>query len=100
MGCYTSSGTTAIASCSGRKKRSIVDGILGKDDETIAATSQLEPLEPSIAEPEAKSQREGTFLLYWLTTTTTSPSPTFAAAQTIALSCTAADNPFSLCGSG
>merc|ERR550525_1615265 len=76
--CYTSSGTTAIASCSGRKKRSIVDGIVGKDDETIAATSQLEPLEPSIAEPDAKSQREGKFLLYWLTTTTTSTSTTFA----------------------
>ena len=55
--CYTSSGTTAIADCSGRKKRSIIDSFLGEDNEKIAATSQLEPLEPSIGEPEAKSQR-------------------------------------------
>merc|ERR1712107_876535 len=73
--CYLTSGT--IAACGGKRRRRsvIADGAL-EDDEKIITASRLEP---SINEPEAKSQREGKFLLYWLTTTTTSTSTTFSA---------------------
>merc|ERR1712176_1610820 len=90
--CFTTTATPTA--CTGRKKRSIsiVDELANKDDAKIVDPS---PLESSIAEhePEAKSQRQGKFLMYWLTTTTTS----FTSTAIVTLVCTASPNPLTIC---
>merc|ERR1719411_1577874 len=94
--CFTTTATPTA--CTGRKKRSIsiVDELANKEDAKIVDPS---PLESSIAEPEpeAKSQRQGKFLLYWLTTTTASTTTSFTSTAIVTLVCTASPNPLTIC---
>merc|ERR1712117_29058 len=86
--CYTTSGTITAA-CK-RKKRSILDGF---DDniENIQPSDALDSSMDVVEEPQ-ESNRQGKFLLYWLTTTSTSTTTSFTATKTFtAAGCTPTD---------
>merc|ERR1719288_138021 len=82
--CYVSS--SSIATCTGRRRRAInVGGGLSLQD-----GSSVE-LEPSLRKQEAyppgiDGSREGRFLLYWITTTSTSFTTTYSISSAL---CTA-----------
>merc|ERR1712172_478311 len=81
--CY-SSFTGVTASC-GRKKRAILDEDLGFSDQTnIEADSVHEDIVSGMDEATS-SDRQGKFLLYWLTTTSTLTS--FTGTTTLIVSC-------------
>merc|ERR1739838_725313 len=91
--CYVSS--TSLTTCSGRKKRAInMDGKLSPKD---AAPVELEPSqrEQDASAPAIDGSREGRFLLYWITTTSTSTSFTTTYSVSSAF-CTPAGG--SICG--
>merc|ERR1719382_1560907 len=76
--CYVSS--TALASCSGRKRRAIsFDG--AQLDQSDVEPSQL--TEGVRSSKELGSDRKGKFLLYWITTTSISTSTSFTTSFTI-----------------
>merc|ERR1712019_152850 len=76
--CYISS--TALAACSGRKRRSILyDG--AQLDQSDVEPSQL--TEGVRSSKELGSDRKGKFLLYWITTTSISTSTSFTTTFTI-----------------
>merc|ERR1712141_765726 len=86
--CYVTSGTT-ITTCTGRKRRSIkIDGAQHAD----VKPSQLNQ-EVQSSQKEAKKDREGRFLLYWITTTSISYTTTVSIS---AIECTTSGQ--SLCG--
>merc|ERR1712073_129301 len=90
--CYVTSGTT-ITTCTGRKRRSIkIDGAQHAD----VKPSQLNQ-EVQSSQKEAKKDREGRFLLYWITTTSISTSTSYTTTVSIsAIECTTSGQ--SLCG--
>ena len=82
--CYVTSGTT-ITTCTGRKRRSIkIDGAQHAD----VKPSQLNQ-EVQSSQKEAKKDREGRFLLYWITTTSISTSTSYTTTISVsAVECT------------
>merc|ERR1712066_1228447 len=89
--CYVTSGTPTT--CTGRKRRSIkIDGAQHAD----VKPSQLNQ-EVQSSQKEAKKDREGRFLLYWITTTSISTSTSYTTTVSIsAIECTTSGQ--SLCG--
>merc|ERR1712025_844610 len=99
--CFSSS-TNAVTAC-GKKKRAInVEGLsdeaagirasapLGEDVDS----GSLDSLDGSV-----DSERAGKFLLYWMTTTSTSTSTTYSSPSTVAsLECTPSNFAISVCG--
>merc|ERR1711876_71466 len=84
--CYVSS--SSITTCTGRKRRAInMDGGMSLKE---AASVELEPSqrEQAASAPAIDGSREGRFLLYWITTTSTSTSFTTTFSVSSAL-CTA-----------
>merc|ERR1712024_56294 len=86
--CYTSIANAAVVAC-GRKKRAIMDEVLGTahraSQEDIQAEASHEELVSGM--DEATAERQGKFLLYWLTTTSTSTLPSYTATTTLVVSC-------------
>merc|ERR1712176_897218 len=81
--CY-STLTSVTATC-GRKRRAITEQI-GVDVDV--APSMVSPdLDSGMEDPESSNARQGKFLLYWLTTTSTSTTTTYSATTTLYLSC-------------
>merc|ERR1712241_587580 len=84
--CFVSSN--AISTCTGRKRRAInIDGGMSLKD---AASVEVEPSqrEQDASAPAIDGSRDGRFLLYWITTTSTAPSftTTYSVSSTL---CTA-----------
>merc|ERR1712137_852929 len=80
--CY-STLTSVTATC-GRKRRAITEQI---DVDVDVAPSMVSPdLDSGMEDPESSNARQGKFLLYWLTTST-STTTTYSATTTLYLSC-------------
>merc|ERR1712018_161184 len=87
--CYNTGNTAITAPCPGRKKRAIIDGLDDEKSRSIDPSSAS--IESGLEEPEEANHRQGKFLLYWLTTTSTSTTTSFTATNTITVaSCTPA----------
>merc|ERR1711988_2051916 len=84
--CYTSIANAAVVAC-GREKRAIMDEVLGTahraSQEDIQAEASHEELVSGM--DEATAERQGKFLLYWLTSTSTLTS--YTATTTLVVSC-------------
>merc|ERR1712115_590990 len=92
--CFKATATGAVT-CGKRKKRSmVVNGISEADGEiqpqrSFDAEDDSDPKLDSGAEDPTTSERDGRFLLYWLTTTSTSTTTIYTGTSTIAsLDCT------------
>merc|ERR1712241_1334266 len=92
--CFKATATGAVT-CGKRKKRSmVVNGISEADGEiqpqrSFDAEDNSDPKVESGAEDPTTSDRDGRFLLYWLTTTSTSTTTIYTGTSTIAsLDCT------------
>ena len=89
--CYISSGAAPVI-CTGRRKRAIATDELSFKD---VASVELEPSHKEQESPAA--DREGRFLLYWITTTSVSTSTSFTTTYSVSsVSCTPAGA--NLCG--
>merc|ERR1712079_286938 len=100
--CFVSA-TTGFTTCKKRKRRNILADAITDEDVEInpQSTSGKDDSDADIksgAEDPAASRRDGRFLLYWLTTTTTSTTTIFTATGTIAtLTCTPAGYTVNAC---
>ena len=75
--CYATSGTT-IGTCTGRKRRSInIEGVPLADVEPSQLNQEVQ------SSQEDQLDREGRFLLYWITTTSISTSTSFTTTVSI-----------------
>merc|ERR1719464_2273407 len=84
--CYSSIANAAVVAC-GRKKRAILDEDLGFSDQTnIDADSVHEDIVSGMDEATSSESRQGKFLLYWLTTTS-STLTSFTGTTTLIVSC-------------
>ena len=102
--CFLSTSSGLVA-CGKRKKRSmVVDGFSGDAGEIMPqssfdAESDSDPKLESGAEEPTTSDRDGRFLLYWLTTTSTSTTTIYTGTSTLAtLQCTPGGYTLSACG--
>merc|ERR1711953_1302612 len=99
--CYVS-GTTAITTACGKRKRSL-EAVEHMED--IVSSSVVESLDDVEGDTEVMSgesepsQRDPRFLLYWMTTTSTSTLTSFTATTSIGtLECTPSSFTISACG--
>merc|ERR1711936_691304 len=99
--CYVS-GTTAITTACGKRKRSL-EAVEHMED--IVSSSVVESLDDVESDTELMSgesepsQRDPRFLLYWMTTTSTSTLTSFTATTSIGtLECTPSSFTISACG--
>merc|ERR1712054_102280 len=98
------STATGFTTCKKRKRRNILADAIADEEVNIQPDSPLEKEEAdteieSGAKDAETSRRDGRFLLYWLTTTSTSTTTIFTATGTIAtLACTPAGYTLSACG--
>ena len=85
--CYATSGTPS-GTCTGRRKRSIkIDGVPLADVKPSQLNQEVQ------SSQDAKLDREGRFLLYWITTTSISTSTSYTTTIKIsAATCTPAVN--------
>merc|ERR1711874_119098 len=105
--CYSTAATSFTTTACGRKKRAIypVPGEVGGLEEIIKpqepVSSEDNEKEAELIESGRKEyEREGKFLLYWMTTTTTSTFTTYTATTTLgALECTPSNFGISQCPS-
>ena len=75
--CYSTSGAPSAA-CTGRRKRSInIDGVPLADVKPSQLNQEVQTSQ------DAKLDREGRFLLYWITTTSVSTSTSFTTTVSI-----------------
>merc|ERR1712014_104298 len=99
--CFVSTAT-GFTTCKKRKRRNILADAIADEEVNIQPDSPMEKEETdteieSGAEDVETSRRDGRFLLYWLTTTST--TTIFTATGTIAtLACTPAGYTLSACG--
>merc|ERR1712154_276564 len=101
--CFVSTAT-GFTTCKKRKRRNILADAIENDEKVDiqpdspfgkGSNAELE----SRSEDPATSRRDGRFLLYWLTTTSTSTTTIFTATGTIAtLACAPAGYTLSACG--
>merc|ERR1712073_167587 len=98
----TVSGTTAITTACGKRKRSL-EAVEHMED--IVSSSVVESLDDVEGDTEVMSgesepsQRDPRFLLYWMTTTSTSTLTSFTATTSIGtLECTPSSFTISACG--
>ena len=93
--CYVSSATPAA--CTGRKRRSI--SLEPAESKSLDGMESEGAVQPSTInrEIDGGQDREGRFLLYWITTTSISTSTSFTTTYTVSsVSCTPAGG--NLCG--
>merc|ERR1711976_750804 len=84
--CY-STIASAVTAC-GRKKRAIItDEVFDVAENIQAANVDNEEAIVSGMEKPTSSKRQGKFLLYWLTTTSTSTLTSYTATTTLGVSC-------------
>merc|ERR1712106_363499 len=94
--CFSS--TTTLAACAAGKKRAIDNEGLSEEAGSIRASAPLGENE-GLESGHLDSERAGKFLLYWMTTTSTSTSTTYSSTSTLAsLLCTPSNFAISLCG--
>merc|ERR1712004_606210 len=92
--CYTSIANSAVTTC-GRKKRAIMDEVLGitgnieaqRTSADIEDDAAHEDIISGMDEATSSDERQGKFLLYWLTTTSTSTLTSYTATTTLVVSC-------------
>merc|ERR1719221_1672111 len=85
--CYSSIANAAVVAC-GRKKRAILDEDLGFSEQTnIESDSVHEDIVSGMDEATSSESRQGKFLLYWLTTTSTSTLTSYTGTTTLVVSC-------------
>merc|ERR1712154_581140 len=95
--CYKATSTGAVTCGKRKRRRMIVSG--GSDHPNM----QIQPMDP-LAEvesgaEEASSDRDGRFLLYWLTTTSASTTTIYTGTSTLAtLDCTPGGYTLNACG--
>merc|ERR1712004_59527 len=83
--CY-STINAAVTAC-GRKKRAIItEEVFDVADNIKAANADNEAIISGLEQPTSP-QRQGKFLLYWLTTTSTSTLTSYTATTTLGVSC-------------
>ena len=82
--CYVTSGTVTTA-CTGRRRRSLNIEAVPLADVKPSQLSQPFQLSQEVqsSEKEVKNNREGRFLLYWITTTSVSTSTSFTTTVSI-----------------
>merc|ERR1719411_1417126 len=92
--CFVSSDAAPVT-CKRRKKRAG----LNSDPIIDQEMANIEPSEVQSGLENEQEQRNARFLVYWLTTTSTSFSTVYSATSTLAsLKCTPANFPYALCG--
>merc|ERR1712037_385248 len=94
--CYVSS--TTLAACGGRKRRSVSVGGMEPEGAVQPSTFKREVEGESVQQDEVSSKvnvnREGRFLLYWITTTSISTSTSFTITYSVSSAlCTPAGAP-------
>merc|ERR1712095_11883 len=99
--CYTT-GATLTAACTGRKKRTILESPMDTIDYEVNPVSR-EARDIHIQSSDEKAvtggSREGKFLMYWMTTTSTTTATSFSSTVTLsAVECTPSNFIFSACG--
>merc|ERR1711962_183143 len=98
--CWSSAaGTAAFPNCmTGRKKRFISDQMEDFSGLSRREITPVNKLDSSLKEPESSGEREGRFLLHWITTTSISTLTSFTATNTIGITCTPAGFVLAQCG--
>merc|ERR1712099_207638 len=81
--CYST--LASVTAACGRKRRAITEAIDADID--VAPSMVSLDLDSGMEDAESSNARQGKFLLYWLTTTSTSTTTTFSATTTLFLSC-------------
>merc|ERR1712071_367577 len=91
--CYRSSKVAITSACSRRKRRMVKDNLVATD--AIKATKLEDGVTSSLDEDKnfvevaGEEERKGKFLLYWMTTTSTSTTTTYTSTTTLhSISCT------------
>eukprot|EP00090_Calanus_glacialis_P028311 TRINITY_DN45522_c0_g1_i1.p1 TRINITY_DN45522_c0_g1~~TRINITY_DN45522_c0_g1_i1.p1 ORF type:complete len:158 (+),score=43.34 TRINITY_DN45522_c0_g1_i1:82-555(+) len=109
--CYSTASTGFTTTACGRKKRAIYTDPVTGEQGGLDLDEMIKPQEPLSSEDNEKEteliesgrkefEREGKFLLYWMTTTTTSTFTTYTATTTLgALECTPSSFGISQCPS-
>merc|ERR1711892_302287 len=109
--CYSTVASGFTTTACGRKKRAIYTDPVTGEQGGLALDELINPQEPISSEVTKKDEeliesgkkeyeREGKFLLYWMTTTTTSIFTTYTATTTLgALECTPSSFGISQCPS-
>merc|ERR1711892_774564 len=109
--CYSTAATGFTTTACGRKKRAIYTDPVTGEQGGLALDDLIKPQEPISSEVSKKDEeliesgkkeyeREGKFLLYWMTTTTTSTFTSYTATTTLgALECTPSSFGISQCPS-
>merc|ERR1711971_1237023 len=83
--CYITTGT--VSTCTGRKRRAISFEGASSDESELQPTQLKEDVQSS--KKDGKLDREGRFLLYWITTTSISTSTSFTTTFSVfSVSCT------------
>merc|ERR1712142_355591 len=95
--CYSTVG--ALTVCPGKRRRSILDETFNGDENIQKIAPSMPAIDSSIDEHKSHDlDRKGKYLLYWITTTSTSTSTLFTATSTLVVSsCTPATG-FPVCG--
>merc|ERR1719492_326840 len=100
--CYNSGTTTITTTCTGRKKRTIVDSPLDNVEvaEFTPVESESEDVKSSQLDDNGKPvSRERKFLLYWMTSTSTTTTTSYTTTISIAsVECTPSPTVHALCG--
>merc|ERR1712095_562 len=103
--CYISTAT--LLTCKKRRKRSYLEDSIGESSleeqainpARIQPQDEIDTVEAGFNEADAK-QREGKFLLYWLTTTSVLTTTTYTETRTLAsIACTPSSYAMSNCAS-
>merc|ERR1712154_121191 len=101
--CFSST-STGVTTCSGRKRRNIITAPYIDESRLIVphrinSDDNEDSLIDNLASGVGESERDGRFLLYWLTTTSTSSTTIYTGTSVLAtLDCT--PNGFTLNGCG
>ena len=92
--CYV---TAAAAACKKKRRKRAIYSIAGEDVElSPTKTHDVQPVE---IDPSLSTARDPRFVMYWMTTTSTSSSTIFTATTTLySLECTPSGFTLSACG--
>merc|ERR1711892_1140740 len=109
--CYSTAATNFVTTACGRKKRAVYTEPISGKEGSLELDNLIQPQAPLSSEDDREEadliesgkteyEREGKFLLYWKTTTTTSTFTTYTATTTLgALECTPSNFGISQCPS-
>ena len=92
--CYV---TAAAADCGKKRRKRAMNYIEGEEGEV--SPTKINDVQPVEIDPSLSTARDPRFVMYWMTTTSTSSSTTFTATTTLGtLECTPSGFTLSVCG--